>query len=311
MSEIRNVRINMKDEILEKYHKSGQILARALEKTKKYIKAGRKVINVCKFAENEILKTGADLAFPLNIGINDVAAHYTSPINDESIIPDDCLVKLDLGASVDGYLSDSALTVRIGDSENLENHIIAANESLSAAIKMIKEGVTVNDIGTVIENVISKYNLKPIKNLSGHQMQRFNLHSGVSVPNIKTKGFRNGYKFKKGDVFAVEPFTTEGGGAVYSGNNTYIYSLRKKSVKRLPAHLKGIIEKIWSKRRKLPFSLRWVKDMNIPIRFIKQLLRRNIFYKYPVLIEVENGVVAQAEHTLVVNKDSCTVFTQR
>ncbi|MHA1271433.1 MAG: type II methionyl aminopeptidase [Candidatus Helarchaeota archaeon] len=296
------------DEIYEKYFESGRVLANALDKTKSIIKPGMKLIDICNFAENEILKHGAQLAFPLNIGINEIAAHYSSPINDKSTIPDECLVKLDLGASIDGFLTDSAITVNVGGNEELERFIIAAESALSSAIKEVRAGVRVNELGEIVEKVINKFNLKPIRNLSGHQMTQYNLHAGISVPNIKSNDMGSSYKFKDGDVFAIEPFSTDGMGAVYSGNKTYIYALMKKKSKNLPAHISRLLNRIWNERRKLPFSTRWYKD--IPNHYIKQLLRMNILYKYPVLVEANGGKVAQAEHTIIVHNDSCTIITK-
>jgi methionyl aminopeptidase len=300
--------MSLAEENVEKYYKSGKILAETLNKARNLVKPGKKVIDICEFAEKEILKNGADLAFPLNVGINEIAAHYTSPINDKTVIPKHGLVKLDLGASVDGFLSDSAITINIDNDERLEKYIIAAESALLEAIKNVKSGIRVEQLGELIEKVINKFDLKPISNLSGHQMKRYNLHAGVSVPNVKEHGYIDSYKFKEGDVFAIEPFTTGGSGAVHSSNDTYIYALIKRA-KKLPKHLSQIINKIWDDRRKLPFSLRWYDEY--PPRYVKQILRRNLFYEYPVLIENNNGLVGQAEHTILVHQDSCTILTEK
>ena len=299
--------MEISEEDIEKYYKSGEILAKALKKTKTIVKPGKKVVDICNFAENEILSQGAHLAFPLNLGINEIAAHYSSNSNDNTVIPDEGLVKIDLGANIDGFLSDSAITINIDGNEKFEKFIIAAETSLLSAIKIIKAGVKISRVGEIVEKIINKFNLKPIRNLSGHQIKQYNLHAGISVPNIAQTMDRD-YKFKEGDVFALEPFTTDGAGLVYSGNKTYIYALSKKKGKNLPSHLTNIINDIWSARKKLPFSLRWYKD--IPNRYFKQLIRMNLFDKYPVLIEAKNGKVAQAEHTILVHKDSCTILTK-
>ncbi|MHA1249904.1 MAG: type II methionyl aminopeptidase [Candidatus Helarchaeota archaeon] len=296
------------DEIMEKYFKAGEILARVLRKTKEYIKPGKKLIDICEYAENQIRKNGAELAFPLNIGIDDVAAHYTSPIKDGTVIPENCLLKLDLGANIDGYLVDSAISLNIGDNEEYEKLIIAAESALSAAIKTIKSGVKVYKVGEIVEKVIKKFGFNPIRNLSGHKMRRYELHTGITVPNVKTQSMNSNYTFKEGDVFALEPFTTNGKGMVYSGKNVYIYALLKKSGKNLPAHIINIVNKIWSDRKRLPFSPRWYRD--IPSYHLKQMERLKLVYRYPVLLEVSKGVVAQAEHTIIVNKDSSTILTQ-
>ncbi len=302
--------MGISEEDKEKYFKAGKILAETLEKTKKLVKPGKKLLEISEFAENEIRRRGADLAFPLNIGINEIAAHYSSPIKDNKTIPDNCIVKLDLGASIDGFLTDSAISINVGGNEELEKFIIAAETALSSALKIIKAGVSIVKCGEIIEKIIKKFNLKPIRNLMGHQIKQYNLHAGISVPNVQKFSSEIDYKFKDGDVFALEPFTTDGAGLVYSGNATYIYSLIKKVKKRnLPAHIINILTRIWNERKKLPFSLRWYKD--IPNHHIKQLLRMNILHKYPVLVEISGGKVAQAEHTILIHNDSCSIITQK
>ncbi|MHC1591995.1 MAG: type II methionyl aminopeptidase [Candidatus Helarchaeales archaeon] len=296
----------MDEEIFEKYARAGKIVARILNEARSLLEPGKKLIDICNFVENGIRKEGADPSFPLNIGINEIAAHYTSPPGDESTIPEHCIIKLDCGAAIDGYTTDMAISVAIG-TEEFDYLIQAARAGLERAISIVKPGVKISDVGAAIQEEIRSQGARVISNLTGHQMKQFNLHSGVSVPNVKTSSM-NSYKFKEGDVFAIEPFTTNGIGYVKNGPVSYIYSLVKKSPKNLPKHLQLEIQRIWKERRGLPFSLRWY-DRISPVDQ-KRLTARGIMRGYPVLIESKKGVVAQAEHTVIVTPDGCEVVTK-
>lgn len=292
-------------EIREKYLKAGRIVADTLNQARSLIKPGSKLIDVCSFVEDSIRTQGAVPSFPLNIGVNEDAAHYTSPPDDKRVIPRECVVKLDCGATIEGYPTDMAISIPVG-TDKYQYLIEAAEAGLEKAISMIKPGVNVRDVGKAVEQEITSFGAKVISNLMGHQMKQYNLHAGNEVPNIKTKAVKS-YTFKEGDIFALEPFATDGGGYVKNGSDIYIHSLVKKTPKNLPQSLTREVNKIWKERRKLPFSLRWYHRIT-PVDF-KRLKSRGVIRGYPILVEGKGGTVAQAEHTILVTSTGCEVIT--
>jgi methionyl aminopeptidase len=198
---------------------AGKIAARAISDAAKEVRPGAKVLRVCTVAEKKILEYGATgHAFPCNVSINEEAAHYSSPHGDTKVFPDKGLVKVDIGAHVNGYLSDTAITVDLDGS--YEKYIAAAKEALEAAIQTIQPGVKLGDVGAAIERVIKGYGLRPIHQLSGHQLKRNLLHAGKSVPNI---GLRLTETMNAGEMFAVEPFATDGNGTIRNGREACIW----------------------------------------------------------------------------------------
>jgi len=141
-------------------------------------------------------------------------------------------------------------------------------------------------------------------------MKQYQLHAGVSVPSVKVKDPSNAYHFKVGDVFALEPFATPitAAGYVVNGQEEYIFSLLKRKVKNMPAHVTRFINNIWGKRRQLPFSFRWYSSL--PETVINRLKSQRIIQGYPVLIEASNKPVAQAEKSILVLEDGCEVLTE-
>lgn len=295
------------EEAIKYYLKAGEIARRVLEETIKLVKPGVKVLELCEFSERKIREYGGRPAFPTNISINHIAAHYTSPINDETVIPEDSVVKVDVGVHVNGFIADTAKTVVLNP--NYEYMTEAVELALENAITIIKPGVRISEISRIIEETIRRYGFKPIRNLSGHELKRYILHAGVSIPNVKTFTLE---KIKTWHAYAIEPFATNGAGYVKDMKDTYIFSLRR--VKRVQAGLEEkIVTRIKDEFKNLPFSERWLIELAEPDKLkkaLKSLLKKGILQGYPVLVEAMNGIVVQAEHTVLVTDKEVIVTTK-
>lgn len=298
----------MSEEELEFLIRAGRIAAKARNEGARLIKPGVKVIEVCEKVEEIITSEGAKPAFPCNLSINFEAAHYSPIIDDEKIIPEGAVVKLDVGAQLNGYITDTATTVVLDD--KYQKLADAAHDALVAAISNFRPGVSLGEIGRAIEKVIKMYGFKPIRNLGGHLIRRYELHAGIFVPNVAD---RNLWKLQKGQVFAIEPFATNGGGEVVEGKEVTIYALKNYSEKGLTQRELIILKEIYNRFYTLPFSERWLRDLMKPneIReILRNLVRKNILRQYPILIESKKGIVTQFEHTVYVDSDKAIVLTE-
>ncbi|NHJ04943.1 MAG: type II methionyl aminopeptidase [Candidatus Heimdallarchaeota archaeon] len=299
-------------EELEKYRESGNIAAQVMRRAKKIITKGRKLLYICDTLENEIRKFGAEPAFPLNVSVNQIAAHYTSPIADELSLPERSIVKIDLGARVDGYISDHAKTFLVGGTKTYLKLKKGAELALEKAIDFIKPGVRPGEIGEVIENTIRKNNLTPITDLSGHVIEQWKLHTGTSIPNSKPRLGFLGPKLKVGQVVAIEPFvtTSDGSEKIYDESYSYIFSQLGTKAKSKDA--KKIIEKIEAYNG-LPFALRWLEGLLPETKLfsaLKELISYNSINRYPMLVSKSQTPVAQAEHTIIITESGCEIITQ-
>ncbi len=293
---------------IDDFREAGKIAAKVREASKKLIMVDASLLDIAETIEQMIEEEGAKPAFPVNISINEIAAHYTPEYNCEKTLQEGDLVKIDLGVALNGALSDTAYTLDLSGSA--EHFIKAAEDALNSAISSIKPGVSVGEVGGVIEDSIRKHNLKPIANLTGHQISSNSLHAGVELPNIKTN---NPYRFKEGDVFAVEPFVTDGAGYVEDLEQVEIFALYAPGKIRLRQSRK-IVEHVWSKYGFLPFAERWIrkefKSKLLVSAALQELLETHTLRAYPVLREVEKGRVAQMEHTVLVTENGCEVLTK-
>ncbi len=240
--------------------------------------------------------------------VNDVAAHYSSPPKDVKTIPRDAVVKVDLGVQVDGYVADTATTVSLDP--QYEGMVHAVNEALEQAIKAVKPKAKIGQVGQTIQSTIEKYGFKPIRNLSGHQMSRYVLHTGKSIPNVG--GFML-HSIDEGEVYAIEPFLTlaSGEGEVEGTGNAYIHRFQKERRFSNP-NTAELLASIKTNYKSLPFSLRWIKDNGEKKMHeaFNELVAKKCVSSYPVLIEAAGCMVAQAEHTVIVTRDGCTVTTR-
>jgi len=293
-------------EDLEKFEKSGHILSGVREYVKTMPIQGRGVLQICDDVERTIVELGGRSAFPCNVGINDVAAHYTSPKDDKLRIPDGSIVKIDFGVELDGCITDTAISRSLNPA--YDSMILAAETALQEALSAVAPGRKLSEIGGIIERAINRYGYRPIRNLTGHKIDRYNLHAGKSVPNVA--GMEGG-KFEVGEIYAIEPFATlkDAEGAVHEAHDAYIFRLvRAKGAKS--ARAKEIVDYVQTQFKSLPFASRWIYNWRreSEAAFLELVKNRSIV-GYPVLVEQSGAVVSQAEHTVLVTEDGCKVLT--
>ena len=290
------------------YIQAGKIAGEIRESVRRTDWIGKTVFEICEYVENEIRKRGAKCAFPVNTSINEVAAHYTAEPNDPLTIKNDDLVKIDLGAQINGYIADTAVTVCYN--AEFDNLVQAAELSLSNAMAMIKVGVKSSDVGRTIEKTIKQMGFLPIANLSGHSLDQYTIHSGKSVPNIWSIG---SFTFNENQAFACEPFVTtgEGLGFVHEGKVKNIFALSsRKKIKDKDAD--KMLDYIWQNFNLLPFALRWLTnewEEKEARRLLEILVKKKAVHAYPVLVEGNGQRVTQAEHTFIPNETGVTITT--
>ena len=294
-------------DVEEQYFKAGKIAAKVREQIKTEVKPGVKAIDICERVESMTRQLGGGIAFPCNVDINQVAAHYVSPIGDTTTIQQGQLVKVDIGVHVDGYIADTAVTICLDPA--LTPMVKTVEEALSVAVKMVKAGVRASDIGATIEHTIKNRGFKPIRNLTGHKLSRYIVHAGRSIPNVAGYDL---HRLEEGEVYAIEPFTVlnNATGEVRDGAPSNIYRFEKK--RPLEGAPKQMLAFIQQEYKTLPFCSRWLLT-RFPgpegVKTFSDRLTSRCIMSYPQLIEKSGGPVAQAEHTVVVQKDGCRVTT--
>lgn len=284
--------------------KAGEIASEAKKYAKSIVKKDELLLNIAEKIESKIRELGGKPAFPVNLSINEVAAHYTPSFDDKTKA--NGLLKVDLGVHIDGFAADTALTIDLENSEENKNLIKAAESALAEAAKTIKLNSSLSEVGRVIEKTIKKENFQPIQNLSGHSIDRYDLHAGVTIPNYDNSS----NQLLETGVYAVEPFSTNGLGAVKDGKPSGIYHLKKSGNVR-DSFAREVLEYIEEEYSTLPFCSRWIhkKFGSRGLLALRQIEQAGILYQYPELIEKGSGKVAQAEHTIILTEKEKIITT--
>jgi methionyl aminopeptidase len=296
--------------ILDNYVLAGKIASTVRENARKKNHIGRTLFDICESIENEITLLGGNPAFPVNVSLNEIAAHYTAEPQDQTKVKDTDVLKIDLGVHIEGYIADTAVTISYNS--KYDHLVDIAEITLSEAIKTVKVNTKSSEIGKTIENTIIHNGLKPIQNLSGHSLDQYIVHAGRSIPNIKTLG--SSFSLVNDQAYAIEPFVTtrDGLGIVYEGKIKNIFSL----ISRKPTKdkdLDAFITYLWNRYKTLPFAIRWlVKDYDESnLRdMIDYLIKKKNIRSYPILVEGNDKVVSQAEHTFFITNDSSYIITK-
>ncbi len=257
---------------------------------------------ISDFVDKAIEKAGAKPAFPVNISVNEVAAHYSPDRNEDKLFEKGDVVKIDLGVHVDGYPSDTASTVIVGENPKGEKLKKAAEAALKAAGEALKPGRSLQEVGKAIGNVITSAGFQPIRNLTGHSMARWNLHSGLSVFNFDAPN----EVIEPDTLVAIEPFSTDGAGKILESKPSSIYRLLAPVPQRLPG-AKKLLQRIVNDYETFPFAQRWLEAKEL--LYLPQLVASGAVHRYPVLMEKAKGLVAQSEHTFLVGEKDVEITT--
>ncbi|HEY0579603.1 MAG TPA: type II methionyl aminopeptidase [Candidatus Nitrosocosmicus sp.] len=295
---------------MDNYVLAGKIASTVRENARKKNHIGRTLFDICESIENEITLLGGNPAFPVNVSLNEIAAHYTAEPQDQTKVKDTDVLKIDLGVHIEGYIADTAVTISYNS--KYDHLVNIAEITLSEAIKTVKVNTKSSEIGKTIENTIIHNGLKPIQNLSGHSLDQYIVHAGRSIPNIKTLG--SSFSLVNDQAYAIEPFVTtrDGLGIVYEGKIKNIFSL----ISRKPTKDKDLdtfITYLWNRYKTLPFAIRWLVndyDESNLRNMIDYLIKKKNIRSYPILVEGNDKVVSQAEHTFFITNDSSYIITK-
>ncbi len=283
---------------------AGKIASKVKAYIKPIIKANMPLLEIAEKIEDKIIELKGKPAFPTNLSINEIAAHYTPTYNDETKA--EGLLKVDFGVQINGIIADTAFSLDLENSKENKELIEASEKALKSAIEKAKSKANLGEIGKAIQNAIEEEGFSPIINLSGHEMSKYELHAGLTIPNIDNKKTN---ELKKG-LYAIEPFATNGSGKVYDGKPSGIYALVDYKNVRSPS-AREVLDFIESEYQTLPFCSRWiVKKFGANALFaLKQLETNENIQQYSQLVEASHAKVSQAEHTILID-DNIIVTTE-
>lgn len=301
---------NLETAALQDWMTAGRVAAEALQLGRKRCVPGARIVDIVDAVESFIRSKGLGQAFPCTLAIDHMAAHWTPTHDDATVLREGQLVKVDCGAELNGALSDNACTVEVGGTKQHAALIAASEACLAEAVSILGPNVDLGTVGAAIEMTAKDHGFRTIQNLTGHSLETYNLHAGLTVPNVSMRVSR---RPRIGDFVACEPFVTNGqAGRVENAGPGNIYHYQRSKPLRLPS-AKKLLGAVERHHPKLPFAERWLAPHLEPNKLgfnLLQLQKEALLKHYPALAEASGGLVAQTEATILITEDGCEVTTR-
>lgn len=283
---------------LDRWRAAARIAAGARELGLRRATPGTPRRVVAEAVEGYIRDHGAEPAFPVNLSRNVEAAHYTPSVDDEELLVAGDLLKVDVGAHLEGAAADTADTVEVGGTHRHDHLIRAVREAVRDGVAAVRPGGPVDDVSQAIASRIRSRGLHPVSDLTGHSIERYVLHGPKAIPNVPGVSSET---FEEGEVIAIEPFATNGIGRIENGAFGNIQRFRAD-----PGTEDPVLARLFGRFRTLPFTARWA---DAPEERAALARARRRLQSYPVFLERAGGVVAQAEHTILVGPERAEILS--
>lgn len=290
----------------------------------KWIKPGMTMIEICEELETTARRLigekglEAGLAFPTGCSRNHCAAHYTPNAGDPTVLQYDDVTKIDFGTHIKGRIIDCAFTLSFNS--KYDKLLEAVKDATNTGIREAGIDVRLCDIGAAIQEVMESYEIdldgktyqvKSIRNLNGHSISPYRIHSGKTVPIVKGGETT---RMEENEFYAIETFGSTGRGMVHDDMDCSHYMknfdtpfvpLRLQSSKQLL----GLINKNFGT---LAFCKRWL-DRAGATKYqmaLKDLCDKGVVEAYPPLCDVKGCYTAQYEHTIML-RPTCKEVVSR
>jgi len=313
--------------VVQKYKGAAEVAHRAMEEVMKMVKAGARIVDLCKagddfitaeckkaFPKNNIER---GVAFPTCVSVNNIAGHFSPLKGDKTLLAKGDVVKIDLGAHIDGFIALAARTVVCepeGDvTGKVADVITAAQVAMNAAIHCLQVGKNNEEVSEVIKRVADAYHVSPMEGVLSHQMNRFLIDGDKVIMNKPMVDQRvEKCTFEANDVWCIDIVMSTGEGVAREGElRTTIFkrSLEKMYMLKLKAS-RYLLQQINKKAPVFPFTLRAFDDERQARMGISEMVNHGMVDPYPVLFEKEKEFVAQFKTTVfVLPKQTRAAFT--
>jgi len=279
----------------------------------RWVKPGMTMIQICEELESTARKLinenglKAGLAFPTGCSINHCAAHYTPNAGDPTVLGADDVVKMDFGTHINGRIIDCAWTMTFN--EKFDPLLKAVREATEMGIRTAGIDARLCDVGAAIQEVMESheieldgktYQVKSIRNLNGHSISPYQIHSGKTVPIIKGG---EATIMEENEFYAIETFGSTGRGYVHDDMETSHY-MKNFDVGHVPLRMqrsKQLLNTINKNFGTLAFCRRWLDRLGEEryLMALKDLGEKGIVEPYPPLCDVKGCYTAQYEHTIL------------
>jgi curved DNA binding protein len=303
--------------VIDKYTSAATIANRVLTELMGMCVEGASVFDLCghgdKLINQYVGETFAKVklkgvAFPTSISVNNCAGNFSPlTIDDNYVLVNNDLVKIDLGVQFDGYASTVAHTIIVGPRETavtgkVADVICAAYYAGECAIRLLRPGKKNSEITNAIQRVATVFGVKPVQGVLSHEIKKFSIDGKkVIINRPEVDQIVEEFTFEANQAYSIDIVMSTGEGktrqentktSIYKRNTDVNYSLKLKSSRNLVVEIK-------KKFASFPFNLRSMEDVRSRLG-ITELVNHNLVSSYPVLFERSGEYIAQFKFTVLV-----------
>jgi curved DNA binding protein len=314
-------------EVLAKYRLAAEIANRTMKMIIERCEPGARVVDLCMMADDFVTeecskvhskgKARVDpkdkgVAFPMCVSVNHVVGHNSPLVEDDQVLQEGDVVKLDLGVHIDGFIAVGANTIIV--STNPEEPItgrkadvvMAVNVAAEAALAAIRPGCTNTELTAIFDRAAKAFNVNICEGVLSHQMKRHVIDGNKVVLSKETPEHKvEEEQIEALDVMAIDIIFSTGEGkpreidelktTIYKHQVDQTYHLKMKASREVFSQVTG-------DHPTLPFTLRQYEGSRARLG-MKECLAHDLFTTYPVIEEREGEFVAHAKFTVLLTEN--------
>lgn len=317
--------------VVQKYKTAGAVVNKTLQSLINASKVGTSVKALCQKGDQQLeteagkkyknepdMKKG--IAFPTCISVNNCICHFSPSKNDPDYqLKAGDVVKIDLGAHVDGFIAVAAHSVVVGAKPDKKGTgraadvVLAAYHASQAALRLLKDGTSNYAVTEAVQKIAAEYKCKPIEGMLSHQLKQFKIDGEKTIiqnPTIAQKKEHEKCEFEKYEVYAMDVLVSTGEG-LGKELDTKV-SIYKKTEENYLLKLKAsraFYAEVKKKYGPMPFNLRNFEEEAKAKMGVHECVTHKLVEPFQVLYEKHNEIVAQFKNTVLILPNGLTVVT--
>ncbi|KAH8365670.1 hypothetical protein KR093_003177 [Drosophila rubida] len=319
------------DLVVTKYKLAGEIVNKTLKTVIGLCVVDASVREICTKGDNllteetgKVYKKEKDLkkgiAFPTCLSVNNCVCHFSPAKNDaDYTLKAGDVVKIDLGAHIDGFIAVAAHTIVVGASADQKisgrqaDVILGAYWAVQAALRLLKAGSNNYSITDAVQQISESYKCKPIEGMLSHELKQFKIDGEKTIIQNPSEAQRKEHEkctFEKHEVYAIDVIVSTGDG-VGREKDTKV-SIYKKSEENYMLKLKAsraLLAEVKTKYGNMPFNIRSFEEETKARMGVVECVAHKMIEPFQVLYEKPTEIVAQFKHTVLLMPNGVNLVT--
>lgn len=319
------------DLVVTKYKMAGDIVNRALALVLSQCVPGANVREICQAGDqliidetNKIYKKEKEMkkgvAFPTSLSVNNCICHYSpTPRDPDVLLKKGDLVKVDVGAHIDGFIAVVAHTMSVGLGAGKKVHnrqadvVLAAHYASEAALRLLKPGNETYAITHAVQKICEDFKCKPVEGMLSHQLKQFRIDGEKTIiqnPNEAQKKEHEKFQLEVHEVYAMDVLVSTGEGVGRESNaRVTIYKKTDETYQLKLKTSRTFYSEVVHKHGTMPFNLRSFEDENRAKLGAVECVNHKLIEPFQVLYDRPGEYVAQFKFTVLLMPNSTMKIT--